>query len=211
MATNRRFTFSLLTIFLLTVIVALFISQVLMMRELHEARQELLEVRKEFGYIKPPTADRIQIARIEGGEQKGVTRYRMRIPPGHQFMLHISEMKGLTVAGYPENLEATKTMSMNSWREGADCILQWSSGRDPDGTKCLDVATDSEELFHYRLEDWKPPRGYPNSSWELPTDERQSFSPDETIRFMTFENDRLARGVVLWMEPAEQWLKRRGE
>jgi hypothetical protein len=72
--------------------------------------------------------------------------------------------------------------------------------RDPDGTRRLVVSTDTEELFSYRIENWQMGR-MPNSGYELSTDEKQSFSPDEIIRFMTFSNDDTKRGVMLWMEP----------
>ena len=69
---NRRWSFSLLTIFLLTLIAALSVSQVVMMGQLHHARQEIDAVRKEFGYIKPTGEDRILIQRIEGHEDSPI-------------------------------------------------------------------------------------------------------------------------------------------
>jgi hypothetical protein len=216
MTAPRRFSFSLLTIFVVTVIAALSISQVVLMRRMEQARQdvanaqaEVAEVRTQFGYILMTDPHLVHIARIESGEDPAI-RYRMIIPRGCHYMLHITDMLDFPASGFPVDPQPTETMSMNSWRDGADVILHWNMPSDPDGTPRLVVATDSDELFSYRIEEWKK-TGFPNTGWKLETNEKQTFKPDETIRFMTHSNDETRRGVMLWMEPVEQWYKRRGE
>ena len=207
MAGRRGLSFSLVTLFLLTVIAALLVSQVVMMLEVRKARQEVqmareevTAVRKEFGYLKPTSEDRIQIVRIEGHEEIGGTRYRMRIPPGHRLALHLSDVQDFPPAGYPKNPKPTKTMVMHSWRNGADVVLRWQVVSDPDGIPRVKVATDAEELFDYRLEGWQLV-AFPNSGTGLHTHQNESFSPNEVVEFCGFSNDQTKRGVMLWMEP----------
>jgi hypothetical protein len=216
MTAVRRFSFSLLTLFLVIVIAALIASQAALMRRMEEARKELAKaqqevahVRKQFGYIKVTKPQLVLIARIESGEIPG-NRYRMIIPPGVHYMLHITDSADVPASGFPDNPQPTETMSMNSWRNGADVVLRFGVRNDADGIPRLDVATDSEELFSYRIEGWQTV-AYPNSGYHLQTDEKQSFSPDEVIRFMTLSNDQTKRGVMLWMEPVAHWNRRRGE
>jgi len=75
---HRFLSFSLLTIFLVTVIAALSVSQVVMMRQVGQARKdvaaaqvEIAAVRKEFGYIKVTAPQLLHISRIEAAENAG--------------------------------------------------------------------------------------------------------------------------------------------
>jgi hypothetical protein len=201
MANARRFSFSLLTLFLLTVIVALSVSHFVMMRQLRDARLEIESVRREFGYLQIHDPQRIYIAQIEGGESIGY-RYRMHIPPGHRYLLHIADTE-IPDTGYPDHPRPTRTISMNSWRNGADVILNCGIFIDDDGTPRLKVTTDSEELFDYRLENWNKMPG-PNEGSHLQTDPQKSFLPDETIQFMWWGNSFAKRGIMLWMEPLKE-------
>lgn len=170
-----------------------------------EARAELELVRKEFGHIQVDDPNRIQISRIEGREAKGGVHYRMRIPPGHRYFLHLADVSGDAYSdlGQPKNLKPTETLSMNSWRDGADLILSWRTEMEDDGKRRIEVFTDSEPLFSYRIENWKE-TSFPNSGYHLTTDEQKSFAPDETIFFMSWGNDETKRGIALWMEPLTQ-------
>jgi hypothetical protein len=118
----KRFSFSLLTIFLLTAIAALSVSHFVMLREVRktraqmeavreEARAELELVRKEFGHIQVDDPNRIQISRIEGREAKGGVHYRMRIPPGHRYFLHLADVSGDAYSdlGQPKNLKPIRS------------------------------------------------------------------------------------------------------
>jgi hypothetical protein len=215
MALSSKFWFSLLTLFLVMVIAALCASHVSMMRRMAEAdakvaaaQAEIADVRKQFGYIKVTDPNLIYISKIESGESSAM-RYRMIMPRGCFYMLHITDMQDFPPGG-PKNPQPTKTITMNYSREGGDFILEWDLPRDPDRTPRLVVKTDSSELFSCRIEGWKTV-AYPNSGWHLTTEEKWTFSPDETIRYFFRTNDRTKRGYMLWMEPASNWYKRRGE
>jgi hypothetical protein len=223
----QRFSFSLLTIFLLVAIAALSASHVALMRRMREVRAaaaaevaaaraqvdaanaELELVRKEYGYLKIEDPKRIYITRIEG--EAGHRPYRMHIPAGTHLMLHITDTN-FSPRGEPESWKPTKTKSMNSWTDGADVILKWTLPPEDDGTRRLKVVTDSEDLFDYRLEGWEEPEpGNPTSGYDVATDAQSSFSPGETICLMKFWNDVNKRGVMLWMEPFAQWQANRGQ
>ena len=82
-------------------------------------------VRQRFGYIHPKDPSRIYVARI-ADDAGGSNRYRLHIPPGHRFLLHIADTE-IPDRGYLEDPKPTKTMSMNSSREeGADVVLKWA-------------------------------------------------------------------------------------
>jgi len=191
------FRFTIRDVLWLMVVVALVVSQIVMMRKLSEAHAEVETVRKQFGFIRPEDPNRIYIARI-GGDIGTPDQYRMHIPPGHRFLLHIADTE-IPDTGYPENPKPTKTLSMNPWREGADVVLKWAiydSGPAPR----LEVSTDSEPLFNYEMPDWVPSPG-PSEGNHLQTKPQQSFSPEDRIRFMWWRNPTTKRGVMLWMEP----------
>ena len=117
--------------------------------------------------------------------------------------MHVADSNEFPAVGYPANPKPTQSLSMNSWRNGADVVLSWTVTSDSDGTPRLKVATDAEELFDYRIEGWKKV-AFPNSGSKLTTDKKQSFSADEVIHFMSFSNDETKRGVMLWMEPLRE-------
>jgi hypothetical protein len=210
-----KFTFSLLTLFLLIVIAGLSASHVAMMRRMREVRAEAESVRqqalrqmeqaqaevdlvrREFGYLQIDDPQRIHIARIESSDGSS-NRYRMHIPPGHRFLLHLADTE-FSAWGPREDPKPTRTMVMG-WGDGADVILSWSIRNEKDGTRRVKVFTDSEPLFDYRTADWSSPP-FPNSGMHLETDPRKTFSPDEKIQFMANWNDKSGRGVMLWMEP----------
>ncbi len=193
---SPMFRFTIRDVLWLTVVVALGVSQVVMVRQLREARSEVALARKQFGYLHIDDPDRIYVSRIGGDFFPG--RYRLHIPPGHRFLLHLADTE-IPDTGYPENPKPTKTLSMNSWREGADIVLTWTVYKDNKAVR-VEVATDTERLFDYVLADWQPASG-PEEANHLQTDPQKSFSPNETIRFMWFRNPTTKRGVMLWLEP----------
>jgi hypothetical protein len=165
--------------------------------KMQAARDEVTEVRRHFGFLDIKDEKLIHVGRIGSRDNA----YRLHIPPGHRFLLHVTEMKFPDV-GWPENPQPSSTLSMNSWREGADVVLQWSEITEEDSKLRFVVKTDSEELFDYVLDDWEE-GPLPNSAAYLigPKGPQKSFQPNETIRFMLFKNDSTNRGVMLWMEP----------
>jgi len=173
------------------------------MREVREAEtrleaalSEVATVRKQFGYLDIRDPKLVYIGHIGG--RSGC--YRVAIPPGTRFLMHVTEMEFAT-EGWPENPEPTKTLVMGSWNEGADVVLNWSFGGDGNKRR-FRVKTDSEELFDYVLENWKE-GPLPNSCTYIvgPNETQKSFKPSETILLVLYKNDSTKRGVLLWMEP----------
>ena len=201
MVSKRKLTFTLSTLLLMVVIVAQFMSQMVMMRELSAARDELEEVRRKFGYIDAKNAKQIYVARIEENEND-VAAYRIHIPPGHHYLLHLTDTIFET-EGYPDNPKPTKTLSMNSWKEGADVVLSYSIYHENSAPR-VRVWTETEELFNYRPKNWVKTPG-PSEGSDLTTHPQKAFDSNETIRFMQWKDGGTKRGVMLWMEPVADY------
>ena len=203
MTIKSKSRFSLFTLLLFMVIVGLSISHWVMMQKVREAQEELnaalsevSTVRKHFGYLDIDDPKLIYIGPIESRRSS----YRLHIPPGHRFLMHVTEM-AFPTEGWPENPEPSATLVMGSWNEGADVVFQWRTISEGNNRRFI-VKTDSEELFDYTLNNWEE-GPLPNSATYIvgPGESQKSFQPDETIRFMLFKNDSTRRGVLLWMEP----------
>ena len=196
----KRATFSLVTLLLLTAIVALLVSHVSMMRQLAAARSEVDSVRRQFGYVRIDDPNLIYVSRIEAPEA-GLNSYRLHIPPGHRFMLHMSETE-ISDTGPPPSPKPTQSMSMNSWQNGADVVMKWDVLMDK-GAPTFIAATGTEPLFRYKFADWKSGSG-PSEGSHLDTDRNGSFRPDQEVRFMWWRDPATKRGVVFWMEPLKE-------
>jgi hypothetical protein len=194
-----------MTLLLLVVIVAQIVSQAVMMRQLADARAEIDEVRRKYGYIRVENDQQVFVARIVENENN-VDAYRIHIPSGHHYLLHLTDAVFPT-EGYLVDPQPTTTLSMNSWKEGADVVLSYAIYQE-NGTRRVRVWTETEELFDYRLENWVETAG-PTEGSHLQTHPQEAFSPDETIRFMWCRNPETQRGVMLWMEPVAAWQARR--
>jgi len=215
MANTKRNQFSLSTLFSLVTIAALLISNFVTMRwlnrarlETDQARAEVQETRRQFGFLRVGDPQLIHVSRIEGDGTGGNwgNSYRLHIPPGHQFFLNVAETD-ITDFGEFETPKPARTLAMNSWREGADLILHWDVVYDDDGTPHLKVATESEELFDFAIGAWKQGAGLHDAA-HLITDPQKTFRPDEEIRFMWSRDFATKRGVVFWMEPLSRWKTR---
>jgi hypothetical protein len=203
MSNSRRSSFSLLTLFL--VIAALGVSHYVMMRQVREAerkveaaRQELEHVRKEFGHLRIDNPQKIYVTKVEGTGASGGNRLRLHIPPGHRYLLHVGETEYYGTAVGPA--KPIETMSMNTWREGADVILHWAMAKDGEMRR-LKVWTDTEELFDVQIPDYGKGAKLPNSGGSLAAESQREFLPDDRIQFLSYGNDETRRGVVMWMEP----------
>jgi hypothetical protein len=211
MGNTKRPQVSLLTLFFLVTIAALLLSGFVMMRalrrarsEVDQARSEVEETRRHFGFLRIEDPKLIYVSRIEGEHRGGnwLNSYRLYIPPGHRLLLHVAETE-ITDLGEYETPQPAKTLSMNSWREGADVILNWDVEYDDTGIPHLKVATTSDQLFDYPIKAWKLGAGMHDGS-HLSTGPQKAFLPDEEIRFMWSRDVATKRGVVFWMEPASR-------
>jgi len=208
MSTNRRSSFSLLTLFLIMAIVALGVSHYVMMRQVRDAQREVEAARKEvdvtrkqFGYLRIDDPQKIYITKIEGTDASGGNHYRLHIPPGHRYLLRIGETEYARIGpvGTPKPLA---TMSMNSWREGADTIVHWTNTTEGEKRR-LKVRTDTEELFDVEIPDYEQGAKFPSSVSYLPQDAHLGIPPDEKIQFFSFGNEETKLGIVMWMEPLQ--------
>ena len=167
--------------------------------------QEVDKIRARFGDIQIDDPDKTYFAKIKSYE--GDHTYRAVFPAGSRYLLHVTDMP-MKNSEIPDDLKPTKTMSMNGWRDGADVILKWNVwGQDP---MRLVVQTQTDELFNYELKDWNP-GNYPNHGFELGADTQVEFGTDEKVILSYFGNDKLERGIVLWLEPHAMWEARQAK
>lgn len=205
MAISSKKSFSLLTLLLLTVIVAMAVSQVSMMRKMAEAESEVSQARRLYGYIRISDAAKTIVQRLEDSPDRR-SAYRVHIPPGRHYILHISDVP--FVGGQPPaDLPPSANLSMNNWRDGADVILSYSILTEGEQHRMV-VHTESEELFNYVIDGWAN-GSMPNSGWTLEPGVQKELARDDTIQLMWHLNEATQRGVVLWMEPVKQWQERR--
>ncbi len=198
-------SYSLLTLLLLMLIPALVVSQIVMMRQLADAEAEVEEARRLYGYIRVRDAEKTIVQRLEDSPDRR-NAYRIHIPTGRHYIFHISDVP--FVGGLPPaDLPASATLSMNSWRDGADVILSYYIRVEGEQRRMV-VHTESEELFSYVIEGWTN-GPMPNSGWNLEQGIQKEFPRDDAIQLMWHLNEATQRGVVLWMEPVDQWQERR--
>lgn len=188
--------FSLSTLLLLIVIVALSVSQFFMMQQLKSARKEVDAVRKSYGHISVDDPTLTYVCGIPKSQNRVPTAARIVVPAGSRYLLHLSDATFDDQT--PSNsLPATKTISLNSWRDGADKILTCEVLRD-NGVPVVKVRTDEHEFFNYRMEGWTDSGQMHEGSF---VSEPRSFTVDETISISTWRDPGTKRGVAIWLEP----------
>lgn len=198
-------SYSLSTLLLLMVIAALIMSQIVMMWRLADARSELELNRRRFGYIHVDDESKSYVARIPEPNAQEKTSYRIRVPAGSRYLLHLTDTT-FSGEGYPTNPVPTRSISLNSWRDGADVILSyciyWK-----DNAPRLNVHTETEEFFDYVPPDWT--NGGPSESTRLESNPQNEYPIDKTIEIMSWRDSRTKRGLMLWLEPYSSWNARR--
>ena len=189
--------FSLSTLLLLIVIVALSVSQFVMMQQLSSARREVDAVRKNYGHISVDDPTLAYVCGIAKSQNRVPTAARIVVPPGSRYLLHLSDAT-FDDETPSDSLPPTKTISLNGWRDGADKILTCEVHRD-NGVPVVKVRTDEHEFFNYRLEDWTDSGEMHEGSFI--SNEPRSFTVDETISISTWRDPGTNRGVAIWLEP----------
>ena len=187
---------------------ALVISQLILAADNWRLRDEIEEVRLRFGYLRIENNTDAYIARIGNGDLQDTPAYRLHLPAGNHFLLHLS-VTDMVDGSIPDAPPATKTVSLNSWKHGADVVLKWLT-RMEDGTPRIKVATESQTLLEYKFDNWKNPSGFTEGA-ELDTNGQMSFSTNDSLRLMWWRNPDESKVAVLWMEPADQWTSRQAE
>ncbi|NNE00016.1 MAG: hypothetical protein HKN47_22075 [Pirellulaceae bacterium] len=199
--------FSLLTLLLSTAIAALLVSQFVMMRKLVEARNEIDVVRRKYGYIKVNDPSLTYVNAIAENEQ-GPAAMRLIVPAGSRYMLHLSDTK-FDHETKIDTLPAATTISLNSWRNGADVTLSYAIHME-NGNPVVHVHTETETLLTYKVPNWTK-SGQPNEGTGSPLDGQREFSTDETIPIMTWRDTGTGRGIALWLEPHARYAARRNK
>ena len=189
--------FSLLSVFLWILVVALCCSQWIMMRDLKDAKAEIDVVRAKFGYIQVDDPSLTYVSRVP--HEWGFA-YRVLVPAGSRYMLHLTDHAS-DDGKQAKGSGATKSISLNGWRDGGDAVLSYefdTTGKPP----TLVVRCNANEFFNYSPPDWKSGiRSVNGRGLKIEAGEQQAFSIDETIEFMYRENPTTKRGFRLWLEP----------
>lgn len=196
--------FSLTTLILLTVIAALSVSQIVMMRSLAEARAEVESVRAVYGYISVDDPSKTYVNSVPNVGMG--SKVRIIVPAGSRYLLHLSDAK-LDFETELETLPVTKSISLNSWREGADATLTYAVLKE-NGKPRIEVRSGDDLFFDYILEDWVD-SGEPNEGSDIGLDGQREFAIDEDIGIMTWLDPGTGRGVAIWLEPHSRYVERK--
>jgi hypothetical protein len=196
--------FSLLTLLLLTAIAGLIFSQVVMMRKLAVANAEVDNARRKYGYISVGDPTRTYVSAIAENEQNA-SAIRIIVPAGSRYLLHLSDTT-FNHQTKTESLPPTKTISLNSWRDGADVTLTYAIYME-NGKPRVEVHTETKTLFNYTLENWVA-SGQPTEGTGTGFDGQRDFSIDDPIPIMTWLDPGTERGVAIWLEPYSRWMAR---
>lgn len=190
-----RKSFSLFALLMLILVLALLVSQVVMMRQLADARAEVDDVRRRYGHLVVENDEQTFVARIQNEQYENA--YRLHIPPGRHYVLHVTDAQ-FPRDDYLDDPQPTTNLHMHPWKQGADVLLSYSTGF-KNGTAFLEVHTETEQLIDYAVEGWTDTGGE-SHGFQIDTPQ-QAFAPDDTIRFMWRRNPVTGRGMMLWMEP----------
>jgi hypothetical protein len=199
-------SFSLSTLLLVIVIVALAISQIILVTQLRWARAEVNDVRSKYGYIHVTDPSKTYVAQIAEKESAG-DAYRIWIPKGSRYLLHLTD-SNFETNDSPKNPTPTKTISLDDWRQGADttlsCTIYWENK-----SPRVVVHSKSDEIFNYQPPHWEGSSGPSEWTW-LQSNGQNEYSADQNIQFMLWRDKLTNRGILLWLEPiANSELRRR--
>lgn len=194
-------SYSLSTLMLLMIIVALSLTLVVTRWKFVEVHDELEVNRQRFGHIRVDDESKTYVSRITNPNESVGTSYRIRVPEGSRYLLHLSDMVS-DESGFPVNPEPTKSISLNGWRDGADVILTYSLYWENDAPR-FRVHTESQSFFNYVPPDWSG-QGR-NEATQLETSPQVEYSTDETVNFVWWRDPVTDRGLLLWLEPYDEW------
>ncbi len=199
-------SYSLSTLLLLTVIVALVLSQIILTRQLGLARAEVTDVRRKFGYINVVDKSKTYVAQIAQNEADGDT-YRLWIPNGSHYLLHVTDAT-FESTDRPIKLLPTKSISLDNWKQGADtvlsCVMYWENN-----APRIVVHSKAGEILNYVLQDWQGASGPSELTWFQ--GEQREYNSNQNIELMLWRNKSDKRGILLWLEPFANSEKRRAE
>lgn len=189
-------SYSLSTLLLLMVVVALILSQVILMQQLSVARAEVNDVRRKFGYIHVVDQSKTYVALIEENEKDG-TAFRIWVPKGSQYVLHLTDAK-FDSNECPADPIPTTSISLKDWQQGADTMLSCSLYWEKDVPRAV-VHDKTSQLMDHVLSGWIGASGPSELTWYpgLPTE----YTSNQNIPLMLWRNSSSKRGILLWLEP----------
>lgn len=203
MAIKRSFALS--TLLLWTVIIALTLSNIVAAWRLADVNDELELNRRRYGHITVTDPAKAYVSRIEDPNESSTTSFRVRVPEGSRYLLHLSDAT-FGQNGPSANLQPTESISLNGWRDGADAVLSYSILWDKDRPR-ITVHSETQGYFDYAPLDWDGSET--RESWTNDARPQSEYSTDETIKFMWWRDSATGRGFVLWLEPFSVWNDRR--
>ncbi len=197
--------YSLMTLLLTTAIVALVVSQVVMMRSLGEAQQEVNAARKNFGHIKIDDPSLTYVCGIARNGNQVPISVRIVVPSGSRYVLHLTDTV-FDDQTPTDSLPTTSTIVLNNWRSGADTLLSCEIKQES-GIPVATVRAGEEELFHYKLKGWVD-SGQMKESTFVSSDKQRSFTVDQIIEITRWRDPGTGRGIVVWLEPHARLIQR---
>lgn len=189
-------SYSLTTLLLLTVVVALILSQVLLMKQLKVAREEVNDVRRKFGYIRVVDKSKTYVALIAENEADS-TAFRVWVPKGSHYVLHLTDAT-FDSNECPADPIPTTSISLKDWQQGADTVLSCSLYSEKNGPRAI-VHDKTSQLMDHVLSDWIAASGPSEVTWYpgAPTE----YTSNQNIPLMLWRNSSSKRGILLWLEP----------
>lgn len=198
-------SFAISTLLLWTLIIALTLSNIVAAWRLADINDELEANRRRYGHITVADPTKTYISRIEDPNASSDTSFRVQVPEGSRYLLHLSDAS-FDESGPPADLQPTTSISLNGWRDGAEAVLSYSIQWDEDRPRII-VHSETEEFFDYTPSDWG--ESGKSESWTTDARPQSEHSIEETIRFMWWRDSATGRGFVLWLEPHTTWYERR--
>lgn len=189
-------SYSLSTLLLWMVVVALILSQVILMQQLRVARAEVNDVRRKFGYIRVVDRNKTYVVLIAENEADS-TAFRIWVPKGSHYVLHLTDAT-FDSNESPADPIPTTSISLSNWQQGADttlsCSLYWENNR-PRAV----VQDKTSQLMDHVLSDWIGASGPSELTWYpgVPTE----YTSNQNIPLMLWRNASSRRGILLWLEP----------
>ena len=142
-ARRWRFQFSLSTLLLFTVIVALVMASLVMYRRMKRAEEELDKVRDIAGYLKVEDENLFYAVAIQTGEP-WTWRWRVFLPAGHKYSWH-TESGEIPVAGMPHGNGASSYNSL-PLINGTEAIVYMTLRKGLDGRWLLTLSCQATNM-----------------------------------------------------------------
>jgi hypothetical protein len=189
-------SYSLSTLLLLMVVVALILSQVILMQQLRVAREDVNDVRRKFGYIHVVDKSKTYVALIAENEADG-TAFRVWVPKGSHYVLHLTDATFDSNEG-PADPVPTTSISLNDWQQGADTTLSCSLYWENNSPRAI-VHDKTSQLMDHVLPDWIGASGPSELTWYPGA--QTEYTSNQNIPLMLWRNTSSKRGILLWLEP----------